>query len=95
MSHHKPEHNGTDQSHRCNQTALPYRAKGRHARREARPWQGTQYIFISEPQFWVNLNKLNGWENVNLSVGGEVELSANFVAKGFHALPAFGAKWTF
>ena len=63
--------------------------------REARPWQGTQYIFMSEPQFWVNLNKLNGWENVNLSVGGEVELSANFVAKGFHALPAFGAKWTF
>ena len=24
--------------------------------REARPWQGTQYIFLSEPQFWVNLN---------------------------------------
>ena len=63
--------------------------------REARPWQGTEFIFISEPQFWVNLNKIKGWENVNLSVGGEVELSANFVAKGFHALPAFGAKWTF
>ena len=63
--------------------------------REARPWQGTEFIFISEPQFWVNLNKIKGLENVNLSVGGEVELSANFVAKGFHALPAFGAKWTF
>ena len=63
--------------------------------REARPWQGTEYIFMSEPQFWVNLNKLKGWENINLSVGGEVELSANFVAKGFHVLPALGAKWTF
>ena len=63
--------------------------------REARPWQGTQYIFLSEPQFWVNLNKISGWEKIHLSLGGEVELSANFVNKGFHALPAFGAKWTF
>ena len=63
--------------------------------REARPWQGTQYIFLSEPQFWVNLNKISGWENIHLSLGGEVELSANFVNKGFNALPAFGAKWTF
>lgn len=63
--------------------------------REARPWQGTKYIFMSEPQFWVNLNKIKGMEKVNLSLGGEVELSANFVAKGFHALPAVGAKWTF
>lgn len=63
--------------------------------RENRPWQGTQFIFISEPQFWVNLNKVKGMENVNLSVGGELELSANFVDKGFHCLPALGAKWTF
>ena len=63
--------------------------------REARPWQGTKYIFISEPQFWVNLNKIKGMEKVNLSLGGELELSANFVDKGFHALPALGAKWTF
>lgn len=63
--------------------------------REAYPWQGTEYIFITEPQFWVNLNRIKGWEKLNLSVGGEVEISTNFVAKGFHALPAFGAKWTF
>lgn len=63
--------------------------------REALPWQDTKYIFITEPQFWVNLNNIKGWEQVNLSIGGEVEISANFVAKGFHALPAFGAKWTF
>lgn len=63
--------------------------------REPRIWQNTNFIFISEPQFWVNLNKIDGWENIGLSVGGELELSANFVSKGFHALPAIGAKWTF
>ena len=63
--------------------------------REARPWQGTQFIFIAEPQLWVNLNKIKGMENVNLSLGGELELSANFIAKGFHAMPTLGAKWTF
>ena len=63
--------------------------------REARPWQGTEYIFMSEPQFWVNLNKIEGWENVGLSLGGELEITSNFVAKGFKALPALGAKWTF
>ena len=63
--------------------------------REPRIWQNTNFIFISEPQFWVNLNKIDGWENIGLSVGGELELSANFVSKGFHAIPAIGAKWTF
>ena len=63
--------------------------------KEARTWQGTNFIFMSEPQFWVNLNKINGWDKVNLSVGGEVELSANFVNKGFHVMPAVGAKYTF
>lgn len=63
--------------------------------REMRPWQGTEYIFITEPQIWVNLNKIKGWEKVNLSLGTEVELSCNFVAKGFHAMPTVAAKWTF
>ena len=63
--------------------------------REMRPWQGTEYIFMSEPQLWVNLNKIKGWEDINLSVGGEVELSNNFVEEGFRAMPAIGAKWTF
>ena len=63
--------------------------------KEARPWQGTDYIFMSEPQLWVNLNKIKGWEKIGLSIGGEIELSANFISKGFHALPAVGAKWTF
>ena len=63
--------------------------------REARIWQGTNFIFITEPQLWVNLNKIAGWENIPLSVGGEVEVSNNFVAKGFKVMPALGAKWTF
>ena len=63
--------------------------------RELRPWQGTEFIFMTEPQLWVNLNQIKGWENINLSVGGELELSANFIAEGFHAMPAIGAKWIF
>ncbi len=58
-------------------------------------------IFLSEPQLWLNLNTLKGWNDVNLSIGGEVELSNNFVwnAKGqnnkFYAIPTLAAKWTF
>lgn len=63
--------------------------------REARPWQGTEYIFIAEPQLWVNLNKIKGWDKVNLSLGTEVEISNNFVQKGFDVMPTLAAKWTF
>lgn len=63
--------------------------------RETRAWQGTEYIFMSEPQLWVNLNKIHGWDDVNLSLGTEVELSCNFVEKGFRAMPTVAAKWTF
>ena len=63
--------------------------------REPRAWQNTEFIFLAEPQLWVNLNKIKGWEKVKLSLGGEVELSWNFVGKGFHAMPTLGAKWTF
>ena len=63
--------------------------------REANPRLDTEYVFITEPQFWVNLNKIKGLEDFNLSIGGEVEVSANFVEKGFHVCPAVGAKWTF
>lgn len=63
--------------------------------REARIWQGTEFIFLAEPQLWVNLSKIPGMGNVPLSVGGEVELSSNFVEKGFRVMPAIGAKWTF
>ncbi len=63
--------------------------------REARAWQDTEYIFITEPQLWVNLRNIKGWEKVNLSIGSEVELSCNFERKGFCARPTIATKWTF
>ena len=73
--------------------------------REHRPWQGklneagvptgTQFIALSEPQFWVNLNQIKGMEKVNLSLGGEVELSYNFAGTGFYCVPTLAAKWSF
>lgn len=55
------------------------------------------FIFLAEPQFWVNLNKLKGVDDsLNLSVGSEVELSHNFGGRdGFYAIPTLAVKWTF
>ena len=63
--------------------------------REWRPWQNTSHILLSEQQLWLNLNKIKGWDNVNLSIGSEVEFSNNFVATGFYVIPTLAAKWTF
>ncbi len=63
--------------------------------REVRPWQNTSYILLSEPQFWVNLNKIKGCDKFNFSVGTEVEISNNFVGRGFYAVPTLAVKWTF
>ncbi len=63
--------------------------------RENRPWQGTSHILLSEPQIWYNFNTIEGWEKINLSVGGEVEISNNFAGKGFYAIPTTALKWTF
>ena len=63
--------------------------------REIRAWQNTKFIFIAEPQLWVNLNKIKGMEKVNLSVGTEVELSNNFVAKVFDVMPTVAVKYAF
>ncbi len=55
------------------------------------------FIFMAEPQFWVNLNKIEGIDdNFNLSVGSEVELTHNFAERdGFYAIPTIAIKWTF
>jgi len=63
--------------------------------REVRSWQGTQFILLSEPQIWYNFNSIKGMEKVNLSIGSEVEISNNFVGKGFYAIPTAAVKWTF
>ena len=48
---------------------------------------GTDFRFLTEPQLWYNVCK-------NFAVGGEVELSNNFVADEFKVMPTIGAKWT-
>ena len=55
------------------------------------------FVFLSEPEFWVMLHILNGVnDKFNLSVGTEVELSANFGARdGFYCVPTLGVKWSF
>ncbi len=49
-----------------------------------------QIVILGEPQLWYNANK-------HLSIGGEVEISNNFVfgADGVQALPTIGLRWTF
>lgn len=63
--------------------------------REKRPWQNTEFIFLSEPQIWYNLNTIDCMKDVNLSVGGEVELSYNMYGNKFYAIPTLALKWTF
>ena len=55
------------------------------------------FIFMAEPQFWLNLNKIKGVsKDLNLSIGTEVELTNNFgFRKGFYAIPTIAAKWSF
>ena len=55
------------------------------------------YIFLSEPQFWLHLNKLKGVDdNFKLSIGTEVELGYNFAARdGFYAIPTAAIRWDF
>lgn len=55
------------------------------------------FIFLSEPQIWVNLNKIKGVdEKFKLSVGSEVELSHKFGGRnGFYTIPTLAVKWTF
>ena len=60
-------------------------------------------VFISEPQIWFNLAALKCVDdNFKLSVGGELELSNNFIWPSdggkndkFYANPTLAVKWTF
>ncbi len=54
--------------------------------------------FLTQPQFWVNLNRIQGFsDDFNLSVGTELEMSYNFPFNNnkFRALPTLAVKWTF
>ena len=52
----------------------------------------TTWSFLTEPQIWYNLGEL---VDNHLDVGGEIEISNNFVAKGFKINPCAGIRWTF
>jgi hypothetical protein len=55
----------------------------------AAPGTETNFVFLSEPQLWLNLTK-------KFAIGSEVELASNFAAhKGFKACPTIAAKWNF
>lgn len=55
------------------------------------------YVLLSEPQFWINLNKFNNIDNnFNLSIGTEWEISSNFaLMDGWYCNPTLALKWTF
>ena len=58
--------------------------------------QGDTFIFLSQPQFWVNLNAFESIsDSFRLSVGTEVELNSNLFCKGFYVIPTLAVKWTF
>jgi hypothetical protein len=49
----------------------------------------TKFVFITEPQFWYNVNE-------HLSFGTEEEIACNFAAvKGFKVCPTLAVKWNF
>lgn len=55
------------------------------------------WVFLTEPQFWVNLNAFKGVDkDFNLSIGTEWEVSNNFaVMEGWKWIPTLAMKWTF
>ncbi len=55
------------------------------------------FVFLSEPQFWINLNRFEGIDDkFNLSVGSEVEVSYDFAGRdGFYVIPTLAMKWSF
>ena len=63
-------------------------------------WGNNQYFgadraewsFLTEPQIWYNLGEVF---DSHLDVGGEIEISNNFIAKGFKVNPCAGIRWTF
>lgn len=55
-------------------------------------------VFVTEPQLWLNFNKLKGVSpDFKLSVGTEWEISYNLAVqnKTLYWLPTLAAKWTF
>lgn len=60
-------------------------------------WKNRNYVFLAEPQFWVNLNSFDKIsDKLKLSVGTEWEVSSNFgVMNGWKWMPTLAMKWSF
>lgn len=58
--------------------------------------RNTKVKFISEPQFWVNLDKIKALGiQVPISIGTELEISAGFYNSEIYCIPTLGMKWNF
>lgn len=56
----------------------------------------TEYKFMSQPQFWFNLNKLRGVSSdFKLSIGSEVRISKNVDAPQWLVVPTLALRWSF
>lgn len=56
----------------------------------------TQFKLMTQPQFWLNLNKLKGVSpDFKLSVGTEVRISNNIEANNLFVVPTLALKWNF
>lgn len=56
--------------------------------------EATHFSILTEPQIWYNVGKSFGVDNLN--IGGEIELSYNFLGRlGFMCNPCIGCKWVF
>ena len=55
------------------------------------------FVFMTEPQLWFNLNKLPKVDdNFNLSIGTEWKIYSNFaLMDGWYLIPTLALKWTF
>lgn len=56
----------------------------------------TQLRLMTQPQFWLNLNKLKGVSpDFKLSIGSEVRISNNVESNKFFVVPTLALKWNF
>lgn len=61
-----------------------------------RPGWATDLKLMTQPQFWLNLNKVKGIaKDFNLSVGTEVRISKNIDAPQWICAPTLALKWSF
>lgn len=64
--------------------------------RDKRLGWDTQYKFMSQPQFWINLNRIKGISpDFRLSLGSEIRISKNVDAPQWLVVPTLALRWSF